>query len=87
MQDEYNDFIKSFAITADTGFRNATLEETSRNREKYWRNWCKLARILRVDPELDKRKVPYQVKVRALTIFGGAVRQGVYGYCKQVIKS
>ena len=87
MQDEYRDFIQDFAITADTGVRNATLEETARNREKYWRNWCKLAGILRVDPELDERKVPYQVKARALTIFGGAVRKGVYGNCKQVAKA
>ena len=87
MSDKVRDFIKDFAITADAGIRGATLEETTRNREKYWRNWCKLAGIMGVDPELDERKVPYQLKARALTIFGAAVRKGVYGNCKQVAKA
>ena len=87
MPDKVRDFIKDFAITADTGIRGATLEETTRNREKYWRNWCKLAGIMGVDPELDEGKVPYQLKARALTIFGAAVRKGVYGNCKQVAKA
>ena len=86
VQDEYKAFIKDFAITADTRVRNATLEETTQNRDKYWRNWCKLAEILRVDPELDETKVPYQLKARALTIFGAAVRKGIYGNCKQVVR-
>ena len=72
MSDEVRDFIKDFAITADTGIRGATLEETARIREKYWRNWCKLAGIMGVDPELDERKVPYQLKARALCLIGKA---------------
>ena len=38
---------------------------------------AKLAGIMGVDPYLDPRKVPYQLKVRALTIFGAGVREGM----------
>ena len=53
MPDQYRDFIKDFAITDDTEIWGATMEETARDRDKYWRNWCKIAGIMGVDPELD----------------------------------
>ena len=83
---EYRDIIARLSRAADAGIRNSKLEETARVSEKYWRNWRKLAGVMDVDPYLDPRKVSYQLKVRALTIFGAAVREGMYGQGKQVAR-
>ena len=39
-----------------------------------------------MDPYLNPRNVSYQRKVRAITIFGAAVREGMYGNGKQVAR-
>ena len=80
---EYKDILKNLSLAADAGIRNSRLEETSRVSDKYWRHWVKLARIMELDPYLDPRAVSYNERVRALTIFGAAVRQGLYGNGKQ----
>lgn len=80
---EYKDIIKDLSLTADAGIRNSRLEETSNVSDKYWRHWVKLAGIMELDPYLDPGKVTYNERVRALTIFGAAVRQGLYGNCQQ----
>ena len=80
---EYKDIITNLSLTADAGIRNSRLEETAKVGDKYWRHWLKLARIMGVDPYLDPRTVSYNERVRALTVFGAAVRQGLYGNGKQ----
>ena len=80
---EYRHIIKNLSRTADAGIRNARLEETARVGDKYWQHWTKLAGIMGVDPYLDPGNVTYNERVRALTVFGAAVRSGVYGNRKR----
>ena len=61
------DQIKVCLRISDEGIRNAQLEATTKDRKRYWGCWKNFAGIMGVDPFLDPRKVPYQLKVRALT--------------------
>ena len=47
---KYRDQIKVCSRIGDEEIRNARLETTTKDREKYWRCWKNFARIVGVDP-------------------------------------
>jgi hypothetical protein len=60
------------------------VEETTRNREKYWRYWVRYCEPLGLDPYVDAATTSFKQRVRAITGFAARVRTGYYGYGKQV---
>ena len=78
--------IEVCARVGDAGVRNARLEKTAKDREKYWRYWKSLCRIVGVDPYLDAQRVTWEQKARTSVTFGGIVRRGICGNGKQVAR-
>ena len=69
---------------ADEGFRAARVEETTKNRDKYWRYWKRYCKPLGVDMYLDPRSTRFTTKVRAVSGFAARTRIGYYGRGKRV---
>ena len=72
MPAEFRDQIEMCSRVGDAGIRNARLEETSRDREKYWRYWKNFCGIMGVDPHLDPQLVTWNEKARTCVSFGGS---------------
>lgn len=76
------DLYESAFRVADAGYHNGRVDATTQSRRTHWRNWVSFVEPLGVDPYLQD--VPYQVRVRCLSGFGGLQRLGYYGRKKQV---
>jgi hypothetical protein len=68
--------------TADDGFYNGRVEETTAKRFSTWSKWTAYVAPLGLDPLLQK--VQYSHQVRALTGFAGRLRTGYYGRGRQI---
>ena len=76
------DRYEGYRRTADEGIRTARVDETTKNRNKYFNAWSVFLHPLGVDPYLDN--VPYDEAMHHITTFGGMVRQGDVGRGNQV---
>ncbi len=68
--------------SADDGFYNGRVEETTSKRNVAWQNWTAYVQPLGLDPFLQN--TAYDHKVRAITGFAGRVRSGFYGRGRQI---
>jgi hypothetical protein len=68
--------------TADEGFYDGRVAETTRKREAYWERWCAYCGPLGLDPYLQD--VSYQHQMRAMSGFAARTRTGFYGQGRQV---
>ena len=59
------------------------MEETTKNRNKYFTAWCFFLQPWGVDPYLGK-SVSYKAKMHHITSFGAMVRTGEVGHGKQI---
>ena len=69
---------------ADEGIRSARVEETTQNRNKYWRLWQRYCEPLGVDPWLNPRTTTFEIKIRVVSGFLARTRCGYYGKGKRV---
>ena len=78
LRDQY----KSDFHLADAGFYRGRVEETTKNREKYWDRWVAYVAPMGLDPYLQKTN--YTISARLLSGFAARVRTGAYGRGKQI---
>ena len=81
---KFRDQIEVCSRIGDEGIRNAQLETTTKDRERYWRCWKNFSGIVGVDPFLQPEQVGWYPKARSLVSFGGCVRRGLCGQGKQI---
>lgn len=62
---------------ADAGYNSGRMEETTKDREKYWARWIAYVAPLGMDPYLQK--TTFMHRTRLLSGFAARVRSGAYG--------
>ena len=67
----YEFSMRDYMRVADAGFYAGRVEETTKNRELYWRCWNSVCRPMGVDSTLQT--FSFKERVRALSTFAGAV--------------
>mmetsp|Transcript_453 Transcript_453/g.1051 ORF Transcript_453/g.1051 Transcript_453/m.1051 type:complete len:425 (+) Transcript_453:1385-2659(+) len=84
LQHPLRDLYKADFDLADEAIRTGRVEETTRNREKYWEHWVGYCKPLGLDPYVDAATTTFQQRVRAISGFAARVRTGYYGNRKRV---
>ena len=79
LQDRYENYRR----IADEAIQRARVEETTKNRNKYFTAWCFFVRPWGTDPYLGK-SVPFTERMHHITSFGAMVRTGELGHGKQI---
>lgn len=74
-------YTRAFRL-ADGAYLSGRVAATTKNREVYWRHWCRFTRPLGVEPYLQNTS--YRHRIRALSGFAAVVRTGYYGRGRRV---
>ena len=71
------DFYARAFRAADEAYFDGRVAATTKNREAYWRRWCRFVGSLGVDPFLQE--TTHRRRIRCLSGFAALVRTGYYG--------